>query len=137
MKVLMLDAEMTKALQYMKSFLIFQSGLNKSYLGGIKLPQSSTNSIIMPQNNIQKETIHKTYKLPLLKNKMELDIVLEKQEEGGYTAYVPALPGCISEGDTKEEAINNIKEAILLYLSPDENELIIYKNIGEVSRVIV
>ncbi|OGZ78767.1 MAG: antitoxin HicB [Candidatus Staskawiczbacteria bacterium RIFOXYA2_FULL_32_7] len=68
---------------------------------------------------------------------MELDIVLEKQEEGGYTAYVPALPGCISEGDTKEEAINNIKEAILLYLSPDENELIIYKNIGEVSRVIV
>ena len=91
----------------------------------------------MPKNNLQKETIHKTYKLPLLKNKMELDIVLEKQEEGGYTAYVPALPGCISEGDTKEEAINNIKEAILLYLSPDENELIIYKNIGEVSRVIV
>ena len=68
---------------------------------------------------------------------MELDIVLEKQEEGGYTAYVPALPGCVSEGDTKEEAIENIKEAILLYLSPDENELIIYKNIGEVSRVIV
>jgi len=47
---------------------------------------------------------------------MNLKIVLEPAEEGGYTVYVPALPGCISEGDTKEEAINNIKEAIELYL---------------------
>ncbi|MFQ5464644.1 MAG: type II toxin-antitoxin system HicB family antitoxin [Thermodesulfobacteriota bacterium] len=46
---------------------------------------------------------------------MELKVVLEKQEEGGYTAYVPSLPGCISEGDTKEEALGNIKEAIELY----------------------
>jgi predicted RNase H-like HicB family nuclease len=68
---------------------------------------------------------------------MELDIVLEKQEEGGYTAYVPSLPGCVSEGDTREEAIKNIKEAILLYLEPDENELIVYKNIGEISKVVV
>lgn len=47
---------------------------------------------------------------------MELKIVLEEQEEGGYTVLVPALPGCISEGDTLEEAIRNIKEAIMLYL---------------------
>lgn len=47
---------------------------------------------------------------------MKLDIVLEKQLEGGYTAYVPALPGCISEGETKTEAMKNIKEAISLYL---------------------
>lgn len=47
---------------------------------------------------------------------MELKIVLEEQEEGGYTVYVPALPGCISQGDTLEEAIKNIKEAISLYL---------------------
>jgi predicted RNase H-like HicB family nuclease len=46
---------------------------------------------------------------------MELKIVLEEQEEGGYTVYVPALPGCISQGDSVEEAISNIKEAILLY----------------------
>lgn len=52
---------------------------------------------------------------------MEIKVVLEKQEEGGYTAYVPSLPGCISEGDTKEEAIANIKEAIELYLESDEN----------------
>jgi len=68
---------------------------------------------------------------------MELNIVLEKQEEGGYTAYVPSLPGCISQGETKEEAIRNIREAIILYLEPDENELIVYKGKGEVSKVIV
>lgn len=55
---------------------------------------------------------------------MNLKIVLEPAEEGGYTVYVPALPGCISEGDTKEEAINNIKEAIELYLETIEDESI-------------
>ena len=50
---------------------------------------------------------------------MELRIVLEEQEEGGYTVLVPALPGCISQGDTLEEAIKNIKEAIELYLDVD------------------
>ncbi|MEW5996011.1 MAG: type II toxin-antitoxin system HicB family antitoxin [Candidatus Micrarchaeota archaeon] len=43
-------------------------------------------------------------------------IVLEKQEEGGYTAYVPELPGCISQGDTEKETLKNIREAIALYL---------------------
>jgi len=47
---------------------------------------------------------------------LDFDIVLEKQEEGGYTVYVPALPGCISEGETRAEAVKNIKEAISLYL---------------------
>lgn len=55
---------------------------------------------------------------------MKLTIVLEPQEEGGFTAYVPSLPGCISQGETKEEAIKNIKEAIELYLEADTNELI-------------
>ena len=55
---------------------------------------------------------------------MELTIVLEPQEEGGFTAYAPSLPGCISEGETKEEAIKNIKEAIELYLEADTNELV-------------
>ena len=68
---------------------------------------------------------------------MELNIILEKQEEGGYTVYVPSLPGCISEGETKEEALRNIKEAILLYLEPDDNELIIYKGRGEISKVVI
>ena len=55
---------------------------------------------------------------------MKLTIVLEPQEEGGFTAYVPSLPGCISQGETKEESIKNIKEAIELYLEADTNELI-------------
>ena len=53
---------------------------------------------------------------------MQLKIILEPSEEGGYTAVVPSLPGCISEGDTKEEALENIREAIELYLEPVEDD---------------
>ena len=38
--------------------------------------------------------------------------VFEPQEDGGFTVTVPSLPGCISEGDTYEEAVANIREAI-------------------------
>ena len=44
------------------------------------------------------------------------DVVFEEQPDGGYTVTVPSLPGCISEGDTFEEAKKNIAEAIKLYL---------------------
>ena len=47
---------------------------------------------------------------------LKYDVVFEEAEEGGYTIYVPALPGCISEGDTFEEAKKNITEAITAYL---------------------
>jgi len=50
--------------------------------------------------------------------------VLEPSEEGGYTVYVPSLPGCISEGDTREEALENIREAIELYLEAVEDDLV-------------
>ncbi len=53
---------------------------------------------------------------------MRLKIILEPSEEGGYTAIVPSLPGCISEGETKEEALKNIREAIELYLEPVEDD---------------
>jgi len=66
---------------------------------------------------------------------MELTVVLEPQEEGGFTVYVPSLPGCISQGETKEDALKNIKEAIELYLEPDTNELIEYA--GEKIKVAV
>ncbi|MFA5906358.1 MAG: type II toxin-antitoxin system HicB family antitoxin [Desulfobacula sp.] len=55
---------------------------------------------------------------------MKLKIVLEPSEEGGFTIYVPSLPGCISEGDTKEEALENIKEAIELYIEPVDDDMI-------------
>ena len=53
---------------------------------------------------------------------MNLKVILEPSDEGGYTVIVPALPGCISEGDTKEEALANIREAIALYLEPVEDD---------------
>ncbi len=56
---------------------------------------------------------------------MQVKVILEPAEEGGYTVYVPSLPGCISEGDTEEEAISNIKEAIELYLELIEDEMFI------------
>ncbi len=49
---------------------------------------------------------------------MKLKVILEKSDEGGYTVIVPSLPGCISEGDTHQQALDNIKEAIQLYLDP-------------------
>ncbi|MBI4329198.1 MAG: type II toxin-antitoxin system HicB family antitoxin [Chloroflexi bacterium] len=56
---------------------------------------------------------------------MKLRVVLEPSEEGGYMVYVPSLPGCISEGETKEEALANIREAIHLYLEPVEDDYIV------------
>jgi predicted RNase H-like HicB family nuclease len=53
---------------------------------------------------------------------MKLRVILEPSDEGGYTVTVPALPGCISEGNTKEEALHNIREAIELYLEPVEDD---------------
>jgi len=43
-------------------------------------------------------------------------VVLEEQEEGGYVAYIPELPGCHTQGETKEEALQNIQEAKDAYL---------------------
>lgn len=54
---------------------------------------------------------------------MKLKVILEPSDEGGFTAIVPSLPGCISEGDTQEEALSNIREAIELYLEPIEDDI--------------
>jgi len=43
-------------------------------------------------------------------------VVLEREEDGGYVASVPALPGCISQGDNRAETLKNISEAIKLYI---------------------
>ena len=43
-------------------------------------------------------------------------VLLNKEEEGGYQVTVPALPGCITQGDTIEEALATAKEAIELYV---------------------
>jgi len=46
----------------------------------------------------------------------EYGVVLAPEEDGGYSVAVPALPGCVSQGRTREEALSMIREAIELYL---------------------
>ncbi|MCH8266097.1 MAG: type II toxin-antitoxin system HicB family antitoxin [Acidobacteria bacterium] len=46
----------------------------------------------------------------------KFQVVLEQDPDGGYSVHVPALPGCASQGDTLEEALRNIQEAIELYV---------------------
>jgi predicted RNase H-like HicB family nuclease len=57
---------------------------------------------------------------------MELRVILEPSDEGGFTVYAPSLPGCISEGKTKVEALKNIRQAIELYLEPVDDDLIVH-----------
>ena len=47
---------------------------------------------------------------------MRYTVILEQESDGGYVAVVPALPGCVSQGDTREEATTNIAEAAELYV---------------------
>lgn len=47
---------------------------------------------------------------------MRYTVILQREADGGYVAVVPALPGCVSQGDTRAEALKNIEEAMELYL---------------------
>lgn len=47
---------------------------------------------------------------------MKYTIIIEKGQESGYVAHVPALRGCVSQGETREEALANIREAIEAYI---------------------
>ena len=49
-----------------------------------------------------------------------LAVLFEQEKDGGYSVSVPSLPGCFSQGDTFEEALKNIQEAIDLYLEDEE-----------------
>lgn len=68
----------------------------------------------------------------------DLDTVIIKDETGGYVVFIPALPGCHTQGETIEEALRNIKEAAELYLETlseeEKNELLKQKFI-RVQRV--
>jgi predicted RNase H-like HicB family nuclease len=61
---------------------------------------------------------------------VKLKIVREPSPEGGFTVFVPSLPGCISEGNTRDEAVTNIKKAKTLYLEPTEDERIFQGNLS-------
>ena len=47
---------------------------------------------------------------------MGYTVVLEQEPDGGFVAHVPSLPGCVSQGDTRDEVLDNIREAIELYI---------------------
>ncbi len=47
---------------------------------------------------------------------MKYRVLIEQDEDGVFVAEVPSLPGCISQGETREQAVENIREAIALYL---------------------
>lgn len=67
---------------------------------------------------------------------MKLKVVLEPSDEGGYTVYVPALPGCVSEGEDRDEAMRNILEAIEVYLEPVDGDFSSTKD-AEIEEVVV
>ena len=47
---------------------------------------------------------------------MQYTVILQQEDDEGYVAMAPALPGCVSQGDTRNEALANIREAIEAYL---------------------
>lgn len=47
---------------------------------------------------------------------MKYTVIIEEGRESGYVAYAPALKGCVSQGETREEALSNIKEAMEAYV---------------------
>ncbi|MBI1792287.1 MAG: type II toxin-antitoxin system HicB family antitoxin [Acidobacteria bacterium] len=47
---------------------------------------------------------------------MQYTVILEQEADGGYVAVVPALPGCVSQGNTRDEVLVNIREAAELYV---------------------
>lgn len=68
---------------------------------------------------------------------MKYTIILEKEEEGGYSAQCLELPGAISQGETREEALRNIKEAIELVLEVLQEEVKALGKTAEISAVEV
>ncbi len=59
---------------------------------------------------------------------MKIKVIFHKAEEGGYWAEVPALSGCVSQGETFEETQNNIREAIEAFLDISDDEIEIGAN---------
>jgi predicted RNase H-like HicB family nuclease len=47
---------------------------------------------------------------------MRYRVIVEQDEDGVFVAEVPSLPGCISQGETRQEALSNVREAVELYL---------------------
>jgi len=68
---------------------------------------------------------------------LKLTVILRKEEEGGYSAQCLELPGCISEGENREEALANIREAIEGYLEAFPEDLDQLKRNKELVEITV
>lgn len=60
-------------------------------------------------------------KKPVRKSVLEYNAVFQEEADGGFSVWVPDLPACASQGETFEEALSNIKEAIELYLEDEKD----------------
>ena len=72
-------------------------------------------------------------------NPLAFEVVLHREEDGGYWVEVPRLKGCVSQGDNRDDALKNIREAIELYLETigDYKPREMKKNEVEVHTVVV
>jgi len=68
---------------------------------------------------------------------MTMPVVLEPNEDGTITAECPFLPGCISQGDTREEALAHIREAMELYLHAVRREIALQSSDGSVEELAI
>ena len=68
----------------------------------------------------------------------EFDAIIIEDESGGYVAFVPALPGCHTQGDTLQELMENVKEAVELYLetlSEEEKRELLRQRVVGIQKV--
>jgi len=68
----------------------------------------------------------------------EFDVVIVEDESGGDVAYVPTLPGCHTQGDTLQELMDNVKEAVELYLetlSEEEKQELLRQRVVGIQKV--
>jgi predicted RNase H-like HicB family nuclease len=68
----------------------------------------------------------------------EFDTIIIEDENGGYVAFVPALPGCHTQGDTLQELMENVKEAVELYLetlSEEEKKELLRQRVVGIQKV--
>jgi predicted RNase H-like HicB family nuclease len=63
---------------------------------------------------------------------MKVKAIIHEAEEGGFWAEVPALPGCVTQGETEEEVTSNLREAVELWLSVDTTDA----GVAESDRII-
>jgi len=91
-------------------------------------------SVIEIKTNIRAVNIISLAELIAGRIMYEFDTIIMEDETGGYVAFVPALPGCHTQGDTLQELLDNVKEAIELYLETlteeEKKELLRQKVVG-------